>query len=978
MISDPPQVIALALTLVCLVAPFGWSRMVTSAPTFNPSTGGHRLVPLALRAHAPAGRPLPESQVPRLNHDSGTPYVESTLVLFNNTLVGGNFQARNGATPEAGVTDSTTSETYVSNFGSDFVDVFNDKTDNVSTTVQVGTGPIGVALDTLKGEVFVANYLSDNVSVVNVSTNRVVATIGVGRNPIAIAYDSEGGEMFVANAGGSPTGNVSVINDSSNRVTGSIQVGIGPSSLAYDSNRGEVFVANYDSDTVSIINGTSELVSSTVPVGLGPSAVVYDDRTGQLFVANFGAISDNVTVINDSTLRRGPSIPVGVNPTSEIFDPARGEVYVSNSYSDNISVINVTTDKVVANATTGSYPEIAGYDRARGEVLVADSVYTLQLLNDSSNRITQSAELGASPDGALYVPGTSEIFVSNQDSNVVDGVRDQSNRVDVTISGAGYSSAMAYDGRLGDVYVPSSGVVRVFNMLTGAVVGNISVGNDPDGIVFDSAKGEMFVANYLSDNISVINDSQNRVVATVSLEGASGGPTSLAYDSGRGEVYVAEYSADNVSVINDTTDRVIASTSVGSAPVSLAYIPENREIIVANHDSDNLTFINDTSNKVTADIPVGGGPADLAFDPGAGEVFVANAFSDNITEVNVTSKLVEESFPVGSMPLALVYDPVSNELYVCDYGDGTLSIVALGTYQVTFYVAGPAGWSILVNGLKLTPLTGESSVVTELSNGSYTFAVQVPTGYTALPAFGTLNVAGSPVNQSIILKSSVQTEYLVKFAVSTNTTVTWEVWVAGQTLLPLNNSSTVTINLPNGSYTYAVEVQSGFEATPGLGSLKVSGGPVNLTIIVRAKVIAAYSVSFTVQSATTVNWSILIAGQVIGPADYGSTAAINLPNGSYTFAVSVPPGFQANPAFGNVTVQGSGTLHPIHISVTLAPCPMCSGPGNPTWYSLSPLAELVIGLSVVSMLSTVAIAIQRGRRTNRRNASESSKRDDES
>ena len=64
-------------------------------------------------------------------------YVAQTLVLFNNTLVSGNFLAQNGV------------------------------------------GPHGVAYDSAKGEVFVVNVNSNNVSVISDATNTVVATVNV-------------------------------------------------------------------------------------------------------------------------------------------------------------------------------------------------------------------------------------------------------------------------------------------------------------------------------------------------------------------------------------------------------------------------------------------------------------------------------------------------------------------------------------------------------------------------------------------------------------------------------------------------------------------------------------------------------------------------------------------------------------------------------------------------------------------------------
>ena len=47
------------------------------------------------------------------------------------------------------------------------------------------------------------------------------------------------------------------------------------------------------------------------------------------------------------------------------------------------------------------------------------------------------------------------------------------------------------------------------------ITATIPVGVGPWGIAYDSGKGEIFVANYYDDTVSVISDSSNTVIATV-------------------------------------------------------------------------------------------------------------------------------------------------------------------------------------------------------------------------------------------------------------------------------------------------------------------------------------------------------------------------------------------------------------------------------------------------------------------------------
>src|SRR5947208_2986242 len=91
------------------------------------------------------------------------------------------------------------------------------------------------------------------------------------------------------------------------------------------------------------------------------------------------------------------------------------------------------------------------------------------------------------------------------------------------------------------------------------VVATVPVGSVPEGVAYDSARGEVFVTNLVDGTVSVISDSTNAVVATVPV---GSGPIGVAYDSARGEVFVASVGFNTVSVISDSTNTIVALVSV--------------------------------------------------------------------------------------------------------------------------------------------------------------------------------------------------------------------------------------------------------------------------------------------------------------------------------------------------------------------------------------------------------------------------------
>jgi len=130
------------------------------------------------------------------------------------------------------------------------------------------------------------------------------------------------------------------------------------------------------------------------------------------------------------------------------------------------------------------------------------------------------------------------------------------------------SGPIAYDSGRGEIwvayYVPfvnemgmhvsKSNSVAVISDVDNSVIKTVTVGDGPSGIVYDSGKNEIFVANSGSVTVSVISDSTNAVVATIDLRypnyDGSQGLSGLVYDSGKGEVFVVDYFTGNISVIS--------------------------------------------------------------------------------------------------------------------------------------------------------------------------------------------------------------------------------------------------------------------------------------------------------------------------------------------------------------------------------------------------------------------------------------------
>ena len=286
---------------------------------------------------------------------------------------------------------STWTYAYITNSNSNNVSVIDTTTNNVTTTVDVGQFPSGVAVISDGTKVYVANSNSNNVSVIDTTTNNVTATVDVGQFPFGVAVTPDGTKVYVAN---SNSNNVSVIDTATNNVTATVDIGSSPRGVAVIPNGTKVYVANSNSNSVSVINTSTNTVIATVDVGTNPSGVGVTSDGTKVYVANSN--SNSVSVINTSTNTVIATVDVGTNPSGVGVIPDGTKVYVANSNNNNIFVIDTATNTVTATVDVGITPQGVAVTPDGTKVYVANSnSNNVTVIDTATNNITATVNVGS-------------------------------------------------------------------------------------------------------------------------------------------------------------------------------------------------------------------------------------------------------------------------------------------------------------------------------------------------------------------------------------------------------------------------------------------------------------------------------------------------------------------------------------------------------------------------------------------------------
>jgi YVTN family beta-propeller protein len=814
------------------------------------------------------GTGLPASLTP-----TGAPTrwaVNHTLVIFNNSLLPGNFPV-----PLDSVAGSASSLAY----------------------------------DNLSGEIYVGDF-GDSISVISDSTNKVVdlfEPFATTQYLTSIVYDYKNNEIFTQYTG--TPGTIAVTSAATNTLVTTITVGdvseYNTNGLAYDSGLGEVFASNGGSGNVSVIStATNKVVASiNIPGGV-PYALGYDPGTHQVFVANdtSGFYDDNVSVINDSSNTVVKIIDVGIYPDAFAYDGGKGEMFVANEYSATVSVINDTTDAVLTAVGVAAVPKAMAYDPAQHEVFVTCGNSNESVISDASNTVVATIPLVFAVNGAAYDSGQGEVWTLNGLITYASAISTTSNTIVANVLLTFSSRYWAYDSARQEEFLPDSTSqgVAVVSDVTDHVVTIIPLPGEPEPYraVYDQGKGEVFLSDDASGaGLTVINDTTNTVVTTIPLPGV--GPTGMAYDPTKGEIFVGNQLGSNVTIVNDTTDAIVGVVSnVGNIPWSLVYDSGKGEIFVANDGTGisgtNVTVINDTTDHIVTAINIGTDPlGDIVYDSGKGEIFVPDYGSDNVSVISDATNAVVATIPTGTFAWGAAYDAAADEIFVGNFNGDFENVTVI-------------------------------SDITDTAVGSISPDAYTPTALAVDPVTGDLYTGDPDGTVAVITPVSGPAQYPVTFTetglpVGTSWSVTFDA--------TLNSSTTSSIgfSVVDGSYTFAIGAVSGYRATPSSGPVTVSGAPQTIPIVFSASVTPTYTITFEEQGLpASTTWSVTL--QSTPQSSATSLIAFVRANATYTFTVGSVAGYSVAPASGSVVVYGADVLKEINFTAS-APGGGSSGPG---------------------------------------------------
>ena len=280
-------------------------------------------------------------------------------------------------------------------------------------------------------------------------------------------------------------------------------------------------------------------------------------------------------------IARGATAPTGKqieSPYGIAYDEATGYVWVTQTRVNKVSVFDPATNKIIWSSAEGdvNHPREVRIDPSSGKVFVSGSG-GISVFDTTRHALVKKIEFTDakgesdiamnmhvdSADGKLYAPSLS--------AGTVKVIDTKSYEVEKTIQlhkenaeAALNPSDVTIDKSLKEIYVSTQGDrkgtnsgITVYDLETGAYKKTIPFGNQALALASDEARDLLYVTDYGTGNVGVVDARTGTVVSQVSTGATSGANDVLV--TADGSAYAVARSIEGASAIE--TDYTIDKTT---------------------------------------------------------------------------------------------------------------------------------------------------------------------------------------------------------------------------------------------------------------------------------------------------------------------------------------------------------------------------------------------------------------------------------
>jgi DNA-binding beta-propeller fold protein YncE len=248
----------------------------------------------------------------------------------------------------------------------------------------------------------------------------------------------------------------------------------------------------------------------------------------------------------------------------------------------------------------------------------------------------------------------------------------------IPIGGEGGWDYLSIDATAGKLYVSHATKIVVVDLARDAVSGEISNTPGVHGIAVAPTLGRGFTSNGAEGQVSVVD---LKTLQTVSKVETGRNPDAILYEPGRREIYAFNGGSRSATVINAETAKAVATIPLPGKPEFAVADPKSGRVFCNIEDKSEVAAIDTGNHTVTATWPLAPGeePTGLAIDAAHHRLFAGCHNKLMVMLDSDTGKTVA-TVPIGAGVDACAFDDGTGFAFA-SCGDGTITIAKEETPQ---------------------------------------------------------------------------------------------------------------------------------------------------------------------------------------------------------------------------------------------------------------------------------------------------------
>jgi YVTN family beta-propeller protein len=267
-------------------------------------------------------------------------------------------------------------------------------------------------------------------------------------------------------------------------------------------------VSNQSDDTVSVIDGATDRVLATVRVGRYPNGIAVNSKTNTIYVANL--TSGSLSIINGTTLKAS-TLWLGSSPAKVAVNPSTNRVYVTlEAQNGSLDVIDGRRRKLIASIPLPPYPLSVAVDTGSNRIYVADFLCgcgQVTVVDGGTNRVANTiGVLGSTMLNGVALDSRDNLVYATDENSGFYLIDLTSGEVLGEVGGLSNPNEVTSIPGTTLVVQPGTGANRAIfiDAVSLAVKKRVQVGKFPTGVAVNRATKRVYVANRMSNTVSVI------------------------------------------------------------------------------------------------------------------------------------------------------------------------------------------------------------------------------------------------------------------------------------------------------------------------------------------------------------------------------------------------------------------------------------------------------------------------------------------